>query len=261
MGHVRLGRLPLTYRWQQVMGLLSTVPADLPGISAGVLSAAENRLRELARDPSLGYSFWLLNRIARASYSDEFSDRLAELGIPAQIDTSVVSFISQLADYVRAQNLQHTESGHFAELASLALRRTLMDTIGQHGHSLFNSSLEDLQGAFRSHSTQNQFGRLTRLFFADFLSRTVRVLVDKELSHYVGPSHPIASVEQSTEFMNALDLYARQSSRIMEDFASAWYAKHNWEANDRITREEAQGFVAVALRKLRHELKLGAATP
>jgi hypothetical protein len=136
-----------------------------------------------------------------------------------------------------------------------------MDTIGQQGHSLFSSSLEDLRDAFRSHSTQNQFGRLTRLFFADFLSRTVRALVDRELSHHVGPSHQIASVEQSTEFMNALDLYARQSSRIMEDFAAAWYSKRNWEANDQITQEEAQGFVAVALRKLRHELKLEAATP
>jgi hypothetical protein len=61
--------------------------------------------------------------------------------------------------------------------------------------------------------------------------------------------------------MSALDLYARQSSRIMEDFAAAWYSKRNWQANDRITEEEAQGFVAVALRKLRQELKLGATTP
>ena len=145
MGHVRLGRLPVTQRWQQVMDLLTTTPDDLPGISAAVLYAAETRLRELASDPTLGYSFWLLNRIARASYSDEFTNRLAELGIPAQSDTSVVLFISQVADHVRSENLRHPESGHFAELASQSLRRTLMETVGQQGQSLFGSALEDFQ--------------------------------------------------------------------------------------------------------------------
>ena len=78
----------------------------------------------------MGYSFWLLNRIARASYSDEFTDRLAELGVPAQNNTSVITFISQVSDHVRQENLQHPESGHSSELASLALRRTFMDTVG-----------------------------------------------------------------------------------------------------------------------------------
>ena len=60
--------------------------------------------------------------------------------------------------------------------------------------------------------------------------------------------------------MNALELHTRQASRIMEDFASGWYSLHNWQANDQITQGEAQGFVAVALRKLRQEIKLGAVT-
>ncbi len=53
MGHVRLGRLPLTHRWQQVMDLLTTVPEDSLGIASAVVHAAEGRLRELVGDPSL----------------------------------------------------------------------------------------------------------------------------------------------------------------------------------------------------------------
>jgi hypothetical protein len=45
----------------------------------------------------------------------------------------------------------------------------------------------------------------------------------------------------------------------METFAADWYAKHNWEAKGEVSKAEAQAFVAVALRKLRAELKLGAA--
>jgi hypothetical protein len=258
MGYVRLGRLPMTYRWQQVMDLLTTVPADLPGISAAVLRAAENRLRELAADPSLTYSFWLLTRIARASYGDDFTTRLAELGVPVSADTSVIAFISQVTDHVGAEHLRDPSSGHFAELSSLAMRRAFMETAGQQGRSLFGSDVEDLQDAFRAYSTRDQFAQLSRIFFADFLSRTIRSLVDRELSKYVGPSHEIANVQQSAAFMEALDLHTRQASRIVEDFSSGWYSKHNWESRGEITQEEAQGFVAVALRKLRQELKLGA---
>ena len=103
-----------------------------------------------------------------------------------------------------------------------------METVGRQGPSLFGSDLEDLQQAFRSFSTRNQFGRVSRLFFSDFLARTVRSLVDRELSNHVGQSHGLSNVEQSSEFMSALDLHTRQASRIVEDFAAGWYSKNNW---------------------------------
>jgi hypothetical protein len=70
-----------------------------------------------------------------------------------------------------------------------------------------------------------------------------------------------AAPADSLEFTQALDTFARQSARIIEDFAAGWYSKHNWEAKGEITEEDAQKFVAVALRKLRMEVKLGAAEP
>jgi hypothetical protein len=60
-------------------------------------------------------------------------------------------------------------------------------------------------------------------------------------------------------FSEALDIYARQSARIIEEFASDWFSKHHWEARGEISRDEAQAFVAVALRKL--HIELGRAEP
>jgi hypothetical protein len=98
------------------------------------------------------------------------------------------------------------------------------------------------------------FGQVARWFFGDFLSRTLRSFVERELSNNVGPAHALATVDDSQEFAAALDLHTRQASRIVENFAADWYRKHNWESKGQITRVEAQGFVAVALRKLRTEL-------
>ena len=254
MGQIRLGRLPKTLRWQGVVRLLDQSPDDVPAVAHATVRAAESRLRELSRDPSLVQCFWLLTRIAAASREADFAAATAALGVaPPQAD-SALAFIAQVHEQVRADLTRFPESGPFSELASLALRHTLSETVGQQGRSLFGSSLEDVQRAFRLHSTPTRFGDLARRFFGDFLARTLRFFVERELSNQVGVGHRLTGIDASHEFATALDLYARQSARIMEDFAAGWYGKHNWQSGGAISREEAAGFVTVALRKLRMEL-------
>jgi len=170
---------------------------------------------------------------------------------------STIAFISQVADTVRRENARAVESGHFVELGSLALRHALAETVGEQGGSLFGSSLEDLQTAFRRFSTGTQFGTLSHRFFADLFARTLRSLVARELPNHIGGGRPITNIDQSIEFTQALDTYARQAARVMQDFAEGWYSKQNWESKGQISRDDAQAFVAVALRKLRMELKTG----
>ena len=67
MGHLRMGRLPKTRRWTQVVDLLDAGSLDTGALAAAVFEAADYRLRQLANDQGLGYSFWLLTRIALAA--------------------------------------------------------------------------------------------------------------------------------------------------------------------------------------------------
>jgi hypothetical protein len=258
VGHLRLGRLPKTRRWNQVVQLLDTSPSDTSSIASAVVFAADRKLRELAGDPSLGYCFWLLTRISWASREPDFQNTLASLGINVNGQTSTLTFISKLTESVHTNVDQSIGSGHFSELSSLALRRALSETIVQHSGALFGTSVDGLQQAFRVYSKPDQFGRLSHKFFADFFARTLCALVDRELSQHVGRGKSFRSSAESATFIEALDLHARESARIMETFAADWYSKHNWESKGEISRTEAQGFVAVALRKLRSELELGA---
>jgi hypothetical protein len=254
MGHIRLGRLPKTLRWRQVVNLLDEPSLDAVAVARATTVAAERRLRELARDPTLVYSFWLLTRLTAAARQPSFEAELAEVGLPAAPNEPILTFISGVGEAVRVEAAAHPESGHFAEFASLALRRALADTVGQHGPSLFGSSVEDLQAALRTFSSGQSFGRVARLFFGDFFAPTLRSFVERELSNQTGSAPALRGIEDSRDFADSLDRYARESARIMESFAAGWYGKHNWESKGRISRHEAQGFVAVALRKLRSEL-------
>lgn len=255
MGHNRLGRLPKTHKWAEVMELLGAPHPDETSVASAVAKAADSRLRELANDPGLGYSFWLLVRITLAARSQSFVDGLAKLNIPVSPDASTLHFISEVADSVRSELSRTSSPGDFAEIGSLALRTALTDTVGQQGRSLFNSSIQDLQSAFRAYSTEMQFSTVAHRFFADFFARVVRSYVDRDIANHVGPGESFVNVGESTTFLNALDLHARQSARIVQEYAGSWYSKHNWETKGEISQEETQRFAAYALKKLRAELK------
>ncbi len=257
MGHSELGYLPKTQRWRAVADLLGAPRLDAAAVAAATVYAAERRLRELRGDPSLTHCFWLLIRLAEAARGPDFLASVSQLGIPARLDDTALAFVVRVADAARVELNRHPKSGPFGELASLALRRALSETVGTEGRSLFGSSLDDLEGAFRRHSSPVQVGELAHRFFGDFYARTLRFYVERELQNRVGGG-ALPTVAAANAFTDSLDLHARQSARIVEGFAAAWYAKRHWEAGGAISREETQAFVAHALTKLRKELLLEA---
>lgn len=257
MGHTELGYLPKSKRWRALMDLLEAPRLDAPTMAGATVFAAEGRLIALRGDPSLTYCFWLLTRLANAARGPDFLEEIRQLGVPARADDSALAFVVRVADTARIELNRYPESGPFGELASLALRRALTDTVGLEGRSLFGSSLEDLEGAFRRHSSAVQFGELATRFFGDFYARTLRFYVERELQNHVGGG-ALPTIATAGDFADALDLHARQSARIVEGFAAAWYSKKGWELQGAIGREDAQGFVAHALTKLRKELLLEA---
>ena len=255
MGTTRLGRLPARLRWRKVVKLLDQSPEDTAAVAAATIKAADHRLRRLANDPSLAYCYWLLTGIASASQSDDFSQRLETLGLAADSDTSALAFISRVSDQVRIQTSPHLDSGPFRDLATHALVRTLSATTSEQTPSMFGSSLDDLQSAVRQNSTPATFGDLAQRFFGDFISRSLRFFLDRELANHLGPGHRLQSIEAGQTFMDELDSHARQSAAIVRDFAGEWFSKHDWESQRQIEINEAGRFVAVALRKLRGALK------
>ncbi len=232
---------------------------DAPAVAGATVAAAADRLDDLGDDPSLTYCFWLLTRLASAARGPSFEEDLAALGLVVRSNDPIAGFVSQVSDRVRDEVGRHPESGPFGELASLALRRALLETVGTEGRSLFGSSLEDLEQAFRRHATPVQFGRLARGFFGDLLARTLRFYVEKDLANHVGASPGLATTADSRAFAEDLDRYGRAAAGGMERFAADWFDLHHWEASGRIGRDEAQGFVAHALDKLRDELTRGGA--
>jgi hypothetical protein len=259
MGHIRVGRLPRTQRWDQVVAVLAAADVDAQIVASTTAWAADRRLSRLRNDPSLAYCVWLLARIAGAARRSDFAEAVGALGIAVRPGETAVGFVAKVGARAREETERHPESGPFGELAALALRRALTETVGTEGGSLFGASVEDLEQAVRRHTTPGHFGELAARFFGDFMARTLRFYVDKELAFHVGPGHALASIDDSADFVADLDRFARQSARIVEGYAADWYSKHDWESGGAIGRDEAERFLPLAVRKLRRELKEPAA--
>jgi hypothetical protein len=248
VGHIRLGRRPKTLRWRQVVELLGDSSTDAPSVARATTEAADRRLRQLASDRTLVHCFWLLIRLTSAARESDFVGALRQVGVEVGSHEPILAFISRLSDQVREESASHPESGAFAKLASLALRRTLAETVGQHGQSLFGASADDLRVALRSFSADAAFARASRLFFADFFGRTLRSFVERELSNHIGGSPALRTVADSQEFSAAIERYTRESARIIEDSPPAGTASTTGNQCAR-SAEKRHGFVAAAMRK------------
>jgi hypothetical protein len=254
MGHIHLVRLPKTQPWLGVIRALRSPSLDPKRVATVTTDSASERLERLRSDPNLAYCFWMLTRLTSAARRPDFGDAVAQLGLRVGSSESASSFISQVAARVRAEMDSRAGSGPFGEMASLALRRALTETVGTEGRSLFGSSVEDLEYAFARHATPKEFGRLAQRFFGDLMARMLRFYVDKELSLYIGHGWALATSTQAISFTSDLERYARESARIVEAFAADWFSLHDWQADGVVSRDEVRGFVAEAMAKLRDEL-------
>jgi hypothetical protein len=249
MGHIRLGRLPKTARWRRVVELLESDPAGAAEIAARTLDASENYLRELADDPAVVQTYLALVRLMSAARGGRFEGELQRLGIPIDGSQPTFAFIGNLTSWLRDELATAGASPIATERVTTAMSRALMDTVGTQSVSLFGSSVEDIQEGFRQHSTEGQFGELSQRFFGDIVAGVLTSSIDRALPNTV------ESVDESLAVRDSIDLHARETAAIVRDFAGQWLSKRDWETSHDISESDATAFVAVALRKIRSELK------
>jgi hypothetical protein len=249
MGHIRLGRLPRTRKWQQVVGLLDA-GADTPQIAAATLNAAERGLEQAARDPALVHSFWLLSQLPLCARKADFVAELNNVGIRVSSAPTILELVGGFADAVDDHVRRTGGRTDLGEMAQMGATESLTSVLRERTTNLFGTTPELVRQELASLGTKKQFSGLAR----DFFSR----LAERYLAHFLSrrTSIQFKSVPANREFREALSLHCRQASRIVEEFAGGWYSKANYEGG--ITPRKAATFVHVALTKLRKELEKGA---
>lgn len=252
MGHIRLGRLPSTKRWNQVVDLLRA-GGNIGLLAAATAHAAESELEAARGDPTLAYVVWLLGQLPLAARTHHFTARLGELGFEAGAEQSVLRLVAGLSAAVDRHISDRANRTDFAELVRQAAAESLSSTLGSATGSLFGSTASQLQDQLARFATRNGFAHLARDFFARITKKTLEYYLSRELANHVGPDRPIASIDHEILFREALEKHCREAALIVQEFAGGWYARSNYR--ETLTPGSAQAFADYALKKMRDELR------
>lgn len=255
MGHTRIGRLPATRRWRQVIDLIGG-GADVMQVASATAIAAEQALARAGDDPLLRRAVWLLTQIPLAARKDNFAAELRRLGLSVSHGPTLVEICAAMVGALDRLVSRHGRRGDFGEMAVLCAAESLTAVVGQQATDMLGPSYaaEATRAALRQHSTMKQFGILARDFFARLTRRCLDYFLSRELPRHVGINQRFHSLHEHRAFEQALNDHCAEASRIMQDYAADWFSKANYEGG--IDEGKAGRFAHVAFGKVCAELRV-----
>jgi hypothetical protein len=253
MGHVRLGSLPRTKRWQQVVALLQD-GADVAHVAVAAAKAVERDLAKAADEPTLVHAFWLLMQLPLAAKHADFAGHLRQLGLSVSQRPDLFEIIGAFADAVDAQARRAGRRSDLGEMAQLSAVESLSAIAGRDLPGLFEPTADEVRQAIGRLAGGTRFPELVRDFFARLTRRHLDYYLSRELSNHLGREGRFTTVADRSAFDRDLDQHCREASRILKEFAGGWFGKTLYE-DGRITPEQAGGFIHFAFKKMRAELR------
>lgn len=256
MGHVRLGALPRTRRWQEVIHLIAA-GAEPDQVAGAALTAAEKALAHAYDDTGLTEAVYLLSELPLAAKEGEFTKALRERGLDVSDNPSLAEIVGAVSDVIDKRIGRNGHRTDLGEMAQMACVETLSQVVGERTTQLFGATTGDIQRELGKLATKAQFSKFARQFFCRLTNRLLDYFVSRTLSDHVGAAQRFTTLSQKQEFSAALERHCEEASRIVEEFSGGWFSKTNWE-KEGIDRESARKFAGYAMKKLTSELQAGA---
>lgn len=259
MGHVRLGVLPRTKAWRDVVGLIAA-GADVSQVANATITAAEKAFSFVMDDKGYTQAVWLMTQLAIAAKKNDPYAHLRSIGIALPDDATLPDVTAGITEALdRAVDASRKRSD-LAELAGRALVGAVTEALQPHLNGLFPNDKDTMRAALSRLGTQKEFGELSRSFFDRLVNQSLQYFLSKTLSTHVGDGMRFATMNQKALFDQALDTHTREASVIVREFSSQWFSKHRYEEGGDISRKSSDGFAGFALKKMKDELKMGART-
>jgi len=252
MGHIRLGTLPQSKKWREVVALLEA-DAPLEHIAEAAAEASERDLSRASSDPRFQFVANLLVTLPLQARSPGFSEYLESLGLGSNDMASTTDLLSGLGRAIDANAHELGHSSDAGELAKSALLESLSVQLHDRLPTLFEPTSADIRVALAGFSSGNEFAVLARDFFARLTYRSLDYYLSRELANHTGTGKRFSSDAERVAFQEALRQHTFEASQIVQEFAGGWYGKTIWQ-KQRLDHEAVNGFTRFAFTKLRKEL-------
>ena len=252
MGHVRLGVLPKSRKWNQVVEELR-LGSDVETVAAAAADAAETALHSASRDPAFLHAFWLLTQLPLAARGPEFVADLQRLGVEVRNRPSLMDIVGAISSAVDRYAREQGGRSDLGEMAQMAAVESIISLVGRDLPSLFGPEPDEVQRGIGRFAGGDRFSVLAREFFSRLTQRSLNYYLSRELNRHVGAGDRFDDDSMRLRFDGALDQHCREATRIVEAFAGGWYGKNVYQG-DGLTLEDIRRFAPIAFRKIRAEL-------
>lgn len=254
MGHSRLGRLPATRRWKDVVRLLMG-DAGVDQVALATAKASDRAFTHVQKDEGFKEAVHILTQLAVAATKDDPAAYLTTQGLRMPNTVSLAEVAASLAEAVDARLAATGRRSDFGEISERALVSAVSIYLqGKLQPSLFGSTEEDVRGALRGLRQKKEFGSLSRVFFAQLTNQCLSYFLSKTLSDHVGAGRRFPTTSQMEKFEDAVLSHCYGASLIVESFSADWVSKTKFEGDGDISRTKAEGFGWFAMEKMRKEL-------
>jgi len=247
MGHVRIGRLPKRWGWEDVIAALSSQGESDKTLIAATARAASRTLLAAQHQESIALAYWTFVDLAAASRTATFLERVPQ----TREHLTGLSLIKLISGRLEQEIRSRAGCTALDEIALETFNTVILGTVRDASQTLFGCTVETVQSSLRELSTKSGVAWVGRRFFSEYAYRALRFALEKELARSLRQGRFRTSGDLS-RFDERLKTYCSDVSRIVEDYSGGWYSKAVWEK--RLTLEEARHFTGYAIEKLLSEL-------
>lgn len=252
MGHIRLGALPQSKKWREVVDLLES-EAPLEDVAEATARASELDLSRASDDPRFQFVSSLLVELPLMARAPGFEAALTELGLGENTLRSVPDLLAGLGQAIDQNTFETGRSSDAGELAKAVLLESLSVQLYDRLPTLFDPSQREIRNALASFAGGQNFAHLARDFFARLTYRSLDYYLSRELANHTGADKRFASDADRVAFQEALTRHTYEASRIVQEFAGGWYGKTVWK-EQKLDQSAINRFTRYAFKKMRDEL-------
>ena len=256
MGHSRIGTLPASKQWQDVVSLVAK-GADVAAIADAVQVAAAKTLARVRDDAGFREAIRLVMQLALAGTSKNPTGELAAAGIPLDENSSQVDMVLAIGDEYDRRIEATRQRSDFSEVAQAALVGAVTELFNKeepHQKTLFESAGADVTAAIKQLKQPKQFGEFFRGFVGGISDGLLQIYLSRTNGTHLGKGQSMATTNQLRQFEGAMKTHCHEAAKIVEKFAGDWIHKYRDRGAGDISREKAEGFGWVAFRKMNLEL-------
>lgn len=253
MGHVRIGFLPHTKQWNDIIKRLSDFDGDtsiVADIANNTLNAVQNIYKSLPYDESVIKAILYLANLAFSAKQPNQVAYLNRNGYDVDDNLSLLSLISSAQEYITVGE----GSCETNKLAKDAAMQSVIRYYESHNNGQLSLFSEREQNPFADAGTGAAFCEMARNFFAVFTDKQIRYYVEREAASSINDYRQLDNFTKVlAEQASAIADHAFEISKLMQSFAAGWFNKHAVDTAP--TDKDAVSFLILSFGKMREELR------